>query len=278
MKIAIIGCGYVGSALAIKLKKDGHSVTVTTRSKEKFSNLQLISDHVCLIQGNDLPAMKNLLLNQDAIVISVAADDQDSYKSTYQETAEIVSKACLDMPNLKQIVYTGSTSVYGDHQGRAVDENTPTEAQNVTSKILLATENILLGLSSIDLDRKVCVLRLGEIYGPGRRISDRLRQMKDRALPGDGSSITNLSPLDDIVGGIEFALKNRLDGVYNLCNDVHISRKELYARICEEEGLEEVKWDPNRVSLHSGNKLVSNAKIKAAGYKQMGGQAVSAWF
>ena len=265
MKIAIIGCGYVGSALAYHLKEMGHYVTVTTRSPEKVSALQPISDAVCILEGNDLGRMKDLLQHQDAIVISVAADSQKTYRAAYQETADIIAQAVPSAPHLKQIVYTGSTSVYGDHQGHEVDEMTPPTTLHDTSQILLETERILLGLSNAE--RHVCLFRLGEIYGPNREIKDRLRQMNGRSLPGDGSSVTNLSHLDEIVRGIVFALETSLDGVYNLCNDVHISRKALYARICQEEGLDDVKWDPSRESIHSGNKLVSSAKIKSKGFQ-----------
>lgn len=265
MKIAIIGCGYVGSSLAQILKGMGHSVTVTTRSHDKVAALQKISDAVCILEGNDLDRMQNLLQHLDAIVISVAADSQKTYRTTYQETAETIAQAMTSAPQLKQIIYTSSTSVYGDHQGRTVDESTPAMAVHETSQILLATEKILLGLSNAE--RPVCVLRLGEIYGPNREIADRLREMYGRSLPGDGSSVTNLSHLDQIVRGIVFALEGRLDGVYNLCNDEHVSRKALYAKICEEEGLEEIKWNPTQVSIHSGNKLVSSEKIKSKGFR-----------
>lgn len=266
MKIAIVGCGYIGSALAVRFKHDGHFVTTTTRTSSKVPSLQSISDKVCVLKGDDVQAIKELLHDQEVVVLCMAADSQESYEQTYLNTAEAVAAAMEHALKLKHVVYTSSTSVYGDHQGDVVDEKTPASALSVNGRILVETENILLGLSRND--RYVCILRLGEIYGPGRLIADRLSRMlaQGSKLPGNGSSITNLIHLDDIVGGINFALDRRLNGVYNLCNDIHMTRKELYTQICAEERLPPVKWDPDKISLHSGNKLVLNTKIKAAGF------------
>ncbi|HEV8052487.1 MAG TPA: SDR family oxidoreductase [Parachlamydiaceae bacterium] len=268
MKIAIIGCGYVGSALSAKLKREGHYVTTTTRTHSKVPSLKLISDEVYIIQGYDTALMSELLQDQEAVVLSLAADSQEAYESTYLDTAKAVAVAVESAPKLKHIIYTGSTSVYGDHQGGVVDENTPVSETSANCRILIATENTLMGLVRQETDMNVCILRLGEILGPERQIVDRLRrmQMQSVSLPGDGSSITNLIHLEDIVAGIDFALCHHLNGIFNLCNDIHTTRKELYAKICAYEGLSPPKWDAEKVSVHGGNKLVSNAKIKAAGY------------
>lgn len=273
MRIAIIGCGYVGSALAIKLRKNGHYVTTTTRSHSKTANLKAISDDVCILKGNDCEALKNLLQNQHAAILTLAADSQESYEDTYLDTAKALSNIISEIPQLSQIVYTSSTSVYGNHQGLTVDENTHVSSLHPTGQILISAEKILMDLSY--KERSVCILRLGEIYGPNRQIAERLRQMKGKSLPGDGSSMTNLIHLDDIVAAINFALTQRLNGVFNLCSDIHIPRRDLYAQICQKEGLPAITWDPTKASLHSGNKVVSNAKIKLAGFNFLHTQAKS---
>lgn len=264
MKIAIIGCGYVGSALASKLKNDGHEITVTTRSELKVPFLKTISNHVTILQGNDKKALKALLEQQDAVILSLAADSQEAYETTYLETAKAISQVIEDCQKVSQIIYTGSTSVYGDHQGATVDEKTAVTSIHSTGKILIQTEDVLLQLSS--KKRNVCIFRLGEIYGPGRQIADRLRHLNGKTLPGTGKSITNLISLDDIVKAITFALNDHLNGIYNLCGDVHLTRKDFYDQLCAQEQLPAVLWDATKTSIHSGNKLVSNAKLKAAGF------------
>ncbi|NEP07825.1 MAG: NAD(P)-binding domain-containing protein, partial [Okeania sp. SIO4D6] len=43
MKIAIIGCGYVGTKVAKLWSQNGHQVTVTTTTPEKVSELKNIT-------------------------------------------------------------------------------------------------------------------------------------------------------------------------------------------------------------------------------------------
>lgn len=265
MNVAIIGCGYVGKAAARFWKAAGHSVTATTRNPDHVAELQSIVDHVILLQGNNLSEiLAQALVNQEVILLSVAPDDASQYESTYLNTAQALVKAVKRLPMLRQILYTSSTSVYGDQQGQWVDENTPPAPNNDNTKILLATEQILLASQSDN--RYVCIFRLGEIIGPGRELSSRLRRLNGQSLSGSGDNYTNLTHIDDIVGAIDFAVSHQLQGVYNLCGDLHILRRDLYHQICEKHGLPHVVWNGSVTSVHGGNKRVSSVKLVAAGY------------
>lgn len=265
MNIAIIGCGYVGKALGRFWKAAGHSVTATTRNPEHIEGLQSIVSNVVLLQGDIYETFVNGLANHQAVFLSMAADSPADYERTYFNTAQALVKALPKLPFLKQIIYTSSTSVYGEQQGHWVDESMAPEPTNRNAQILLETEDVLQ--TARNSGRQVCIFRLGEIYGPGREISERLRRMASRPLPGSGSNYTNLIHLNDIVGAADFALCHQLDGIYNLCNDLHISRREFYEIICEKHGLPKVIWDPSINSIHAGNKRVSNRKLIAAGYE-----------
>jgi nucleoside-diphosphate-sugar epimerase len=263
MNIAILGCGYVGIALAAKLKDDGHHITVTTRSPEKAKSLKAIADDVIIAHGNNSDHLEQLLHNQEILIVCVAADNAASYENTYLDTAKALVKSVPRASKLKKIIYTGSTSVYGEHNGQIVDETTPATPTSPSAQILLQTEQQLLTLQSPQRD--VTIFRLGEIIGPGREIADRLRRMNGTPLPGTGENITNLIHVDDIVKATELALNKSLSGIFNLCNDLHITRKELYDSICAQENLPPVTWNTSQKSLHSSNKVVSTTKIKAAG-------------
>jgi nucleoside-diphosphate-sugar epimerase len=71
---------------------------------------------------------------------------------------------------------------------------------------------------------------------------------------------------DDVVGGLTFALENRLQGIYNLVGDVSLSSRELLDRIFETHNLPQVSWDESP-SVRPYNARVSNQKIKVAGYQ-----------
>lgn len=262
MKVCILGCGYVGSAAALLWRERGLTVSAVTRQTSRMAHLQTLADQVfCL----DSQSLHSILAQQNALLISVAPDPSSDYASTYLKTAQLIAEQADKQPSLRQIIYTSSLSVYGDHQGNWIDEYTPPAPMNQNAKILLEAERILLSCASEHL--KVCVFRLGEIYGPGREIENRLKRTISQPFAGTGSSYTNLIHLDDIVGALDFALEHHLQGIYNLCSDFHIPRRLFYQEICKREDLSSVQWDPGRASPHQGNRRASNLKIKKAGFE-----------
>jgi Trk K+ transport system NAD-binding subunit len=68
MKIAIAGCGYVGTALARLWHKMGHEVTLTTTTPEKVSNLQEIAQRVVIVQGDDLNKLKEVVQDREIVI------------------------------------------------------------------------------------------------------------------------------------------------------------------------------------------------------------------
>jgi nucleoside-diphosphate-sugar epimerase len=260
MRICIIGCGYVGKAAAIQWKKEGHEITVTTRSLERAYQLRPIADLVYILDED----WYKLLDKQDVVLLSVAPDAKSDYIQTYLRTAENLVQV-VKHSSVSQIIYTGSTSIYGDHEGNWVDEQTPPQPMNANAQILLTTEHTLLKAETDQ--RKVCIFRLGEIYGPGRSIAERVRKMQGSSFPGNGENYTNLVHQDEILSALDYAVKQKLNGIYNLCNDIHIARKEMYQEICQAQGWPEVQWNPAVKSPHAGNKKVSNEKLKSVGWK-----------
>lgn len=259
-KIAILGCGYVGKACAERWKASGHVVTAATRRSERLEQLAPLSSRQILLREEK--AYRALLLQQDHLLIAVAPDPGKSYEETYLAAAERVIRNISS--SLQQIIYLSSTSVYGDHQGNWVDEETIARPCSSQALILLQTEELL----HRHLSPSLCILRLGEIIGPGREISLKLRSLP--SFPGTGENWTNLIHLEDLVSLIDFVFRKNLTGVYNACSDLHIPRKELYEKIASKNQLAPPRWDPSRCSPHAGNKRVSNAKIRRAGFEFAG--------
>lgn len=254
MRILVIGCGYVGKAAARVWKSQDHTLTLTTRSHQRIPELAPFADRVLVIQPCQF---KEVLKEQEVVLLSVAPDSSAEDKATYLGSAEAL--LCDLDPTTKQILYTSSTSVYGEHGGAVVDESTLLKPSTPREQILAATEKKLQESSC-----KVCILRLGEIVGPGRMAVDRLRALNGRPLAGTGASITNLSPIEEIVRALTLAVQYQWEGIYNVCSDLHIPRRDYYDDICKEAGIQPVIWDPSLVSPHAGNKTVSNAKYSKA--------------
>lgn len=262
MKIGILGCGYIGQAAAKYWKAKGHEVSVTTRDSTKIEFLSSMADHVYCLERESL---EQFLKNQETLIIAVAPGHKAEYSQTYLGTANKIVQFLPQLSSLRQLIYTSSTSVYGECHGDWMDENRSPFPLNEQAQILLETENIFLSCRSADT--KVCIYRLGEIYGPGRQIVNRLKRMSSHSLPGNGENFTNMIHQQDVVNALDFALNRELDGLFNLCNDFHIPRRELYERLCLEHGLKPIQWDASLKSFHGGNKRITNDKLKKLGFE-----------
>ncbi len=266
MNVAIIGCGYVGYKVAqYWQQKMNFVVSVTTTSPERVSALESVSQRVVVTQGNDLDSLKSVLHNQDVVLLSVGAKSAEAYEETYLQTAQTLVASLQQIKSVKQLIYTGSYAVYGDRNGVWVDEETPLAPANLNAQILRKTEDVLLSASSENL--RVCIFRLGGIYGTGRELINIFSRYSDTVRPGNGEDITNWIHLDDIVGAIEFARHRRLQGIYNLVDDAHLTSRDLLDSLFEKHNLPKVKWDTSIKSTRPYNALVSNEKLKEAGYQ-----------
>lgn len=259
MRVLILGTGYLGSHAALHLKELGHHVTGTTRSPEKAAHiLKSCDDYLLWNQDTD----PHFLNGYDLLIFSAAPDQNASYEEAYLQNSLRIKTAAEKSPTLKHIIYSSSTSVYGDQGGALVNEDTPLKPMNDSARILCETEEVLRSIQNCN----VCIFRLGELIGPDRSLVERLDRMRGRSFPGNGENITNFSPLEDVLQAIPFAIEQHLNGTYNIVNDQHVKRKDLYLEITKQHGWPVPTWDNTRLSHHGGNRIVSNSKIKALGF------------
>ncbi|MEH1790030.1 SDR family oxidoreductase [Nostoc sp.] len=266
MNVAIIGCGYVGYKVAQYWQQNmNFVVSVTTTSPERVPALQSVSQRVVVTCGNDIDSLKSVLHNQDVVLLSIGAKSGEVYEETYLQTAQTLVSCLQQIKSVKQLIYTGSYTVYGDRNGVWVDEETPLAPANLNAQILRKTEEVLLSASGENL--RVCIFRLGGIYGTGRELVKIFSRYSGTTRPGSGEDITNWIHLDDIVGAIEFARHRRLQGIYNLVDDAHFTSRDLLDSLFEKHNLPKVKWDTSVKSIRPYNAWVSNEKLKEAGYE-----------
>lgn len=263
MKAAIIGCGYVGSAIAQKWKAQGIDVLVTTTQPARVEELKAIASTVEVVTGQEGDRLKAILCDRQVVLLSVASKKGASYADTYLGTAKTIASILPDTP-VEQLIYTSSCSVYGQHHGAWVTELMPPKPATDNGKIIEQTEETLLSAASPQ--RKICVLRLGGIYGPGRTLEKIYSRAAGTTRPGTGAVATNWVHLSDIVNGIDWVKERQLSGLYNLVQEEVPMVNELIARVCDHYNLAPVIWDASQPSTRK-NVRVSNAKIKSTGYE-----------
>lgn len=271
MKIAIVGAAYTGLAAARYLRSQGHETSVTTTRAERAAELQAVADRVVVMKGSDHDQMRELIAGQDVVLLTMAGGltekdgkphmDPELYRDSYVGTAESLVANLDAAPGLQQIVFCSSLNAYGDAGGADhVDEATPPNATSPFAQVYIETEKRLADAATERLH--VCNYRTGTIYGPGRLHAAELARIAGQQIPFDGESDAMIVHRDDVVRGLEFAVSHRLNGLYNLFNDVRDSKAEFFGKVGEQAGLAPVTW----LGLSKGPRNVSNEKIKAAGF------------
>lgn len=264
MKIAIIGTGYIGSEVASFWSKKGHQVTVTTRHPERLIELSRVAQKCVLFNGGDESELVSLIQNNDVILITLSLDFLDEFDETILQIAQTLRRVALNKASSRQLIYTNSTAIYGDHRGLWVDEKSKLKSKTEQGKALIEAERIFLSLENFGWG--VCILRVAEIYGPFRDLHQRLKKLQGQTLPGSGKNYSNMVHSFDVISALDYVLRHRLDGIYNLADDDHPTREELYNQITTKYGLPSIQWDNQVSNWKGGNKRISNYKIKTKGF------------
>lgn len=264
MNIAIIGCGYIGREIAKELSKK-HFVTTATNSKKIIEKLAKISQKSVLLKANDEVELFHILTNNDLIIVCIDPDNPEDYESNYTELAHSIKRMSLLIVRPKTLFFTSSTIVYGEQNGKWVDEKTALNPTTTEAKNLINVENIFLSME--DQKWKVVILRVGNIYGTGKELSTILKELHEHTLPGHGNNFTNMIHVKDVIGSIKHINQHNLNGIFNIVDDDHPSRKELYDTVCQKCNISSIQWNPSYKSYHQGNKRVSNHYLKSTGYQ-----------
>ena len=266
---SVIGCGYVGSFVAASMKNQGHYVVGTTRTPQRFAELRNVVNEPISLDLAKQDCDFSFLEDQQGLLISVApTQNGDGYQNVFSNGIRNLARAlrCRQSTQPLHVTYISSAGVYGDQQGELVTEDSDVDCLHPVNAMLVEAENVLLTIDRPDTT--ICVLRLGGIYGPGRDMVSMIKQAAGEQIPKNGNDIPAWSGIFDITNGVSFAFSNKLIGIYNLVDDMQLSRRELSNEICDIDGLPPVIWaNENAPGVRTMNAKVTNHKIKSKGFR-----------
>ena len=176
-------------------------------------------------------------------------------------------------PKLEWIGYLSTIGVYGDHGGGWVTEETPGSPILGRSIERVDTEDAWAAEADA-ANVPVAALRLSGIYGPGRNAFVNLaRGTARRIIKKD--QVFNRIRVEDIGGAALFLGERHMGGIYNVTDDEPGPPQDVIVEAARLMGVEpppELDFDtaemtPMARSFYGANKRVSNAKIRAAGFR-----------
>lgn len=249
-----LGHGYSASALARLLIPQGWSVIGTTRSRPE--GLRAEGVEPLLWPGDLAPA----LARASHVLISAAPDaNGDPFLQAARPMIVAARPAWVG--------YLSTTSVYGDHQGGWVDEDTPLNPQSAR-----AVQRILAERQWLATGLPVHIFRLAGIYGPGRGPFQKVRDGSARRIVKPGQVFSRIH-VDDIARVLAASMARPAPGtVYNVCDDDPAPPEDVLAEAARLLGLPlppEVPFDqaemtPMARSFYAESKRVRNDRIKTA--------------
>lgn len=270
MRVAILGCGYVGIELGRRLLTDGHDVAGVRRST---AGLESVAEAgVTPIRGDVTdPDSLASVSDVDALVYAASPADGGGVRTIYLEGLRTVIDTFADRPSPPdRLVLTSSTSVYGDHEGAWVDETTAIRPDTERATILARGEGLVL-----DGPFDGTVVRLAGLYGPER-------YRLDRYLEGPVTAgVLNMIHRDDAAGTIEFLLEedHGRGEVVLAVDDEPVDKWRFADWLAEAAGvappqkvtlgerLQEENLPPDRRRRLAATKRCRNRKLRSLGYR-----------
>jgi len=228
-KILIAGCGYVGRRLARQFfAADVSGLVRSTQSCIELAQLDIHPVQCNLAEPLQVPLPTG---NVDVYYLlpPPKAGVVDSFMQRFLQSINADA-----LP--RRMLYLSTTGVYGDCQGRWVDEKTPVHPQVDRALRRFDAEQQLrrwAEQSGVEL----VILRVAGIYGPGKLPLQRLRARKPMVAE-QFAPWTNRIHADDLVQVLFAAMKHGGDGeVYNVTDGQPGNMADYFNRVADFAGL-----------------------------------------
>ena len=242
MKIAVLGCGYVGAEFARQAKAAGHEVLGVVRSEASRDKLRAEG---LAAEAFDLYAGDWALLPKRFDAVVYAASTGGGGPEAYALAYDVGVKRALAWARAvgaQAFVFTSSTGVYRQDDGRIVDEDSVVGGAP-TADAILGGECAVLSSGFA----KARVLRFGGLYGPGRHhMVDQLRR-GENVIGGRVDHYINYLHRDDAASSVLAALVAGPAGarIYNVGDGCPVTKEALACWIAERLGQATPVFDPS---------------------------------
>ena len=211
---------------------------------------------------SDESKIKSVINRSDYILHSIPPTEiGDPVYTRFSKT--IISRS----KNLSWFGYLSTTSVYGNHDGKWVDESIPVNPSSNRGLLRVKAENHWSGIKDLPLH----IFRLAGIYGPKRSPLDKIRSGKAQLIIKPGQFFSRIH-VEDIARVLKASIEMPNHGsVYNVCDDMPAAPDKVLdyaAKLINYPDLpkvafEEAELSPMAKSFYSDNKRVKNERIKS---------------
>lgn len=251
-KISLLGCGWLGAPLASYLQKNELTIlgTVSSGEKQRLLAGQGIQTLVWKL-GDALPKE---FFGGETLVLTIppGATEEDETGEKYAGELVAVVEAGKKL-GVRNVLYTSSTSVYGDALGE-IDESARVLGGRRSANKVIAAEKSLRLVEGINLT----ILRLSGLVGGSRQPG---KWFAGKHNVANGNARVNLVHRQDVIRVIHEVIRQDARGhTLNVCADNHPIKSEYYPEMARKLGLEV----PTFVQSDDGPaRWVTNSQLKS---------------
>jgi nucleoside-diphosphate-sugar epimerase len=265
MGVTIVGCGDIGTRVALAYAAEGVPVTGFVRSKQSVERLRDAAIDALQIDL-DQPLVVKDKLDSSWLFYFAPPPPRGEVDSRVGHFIEQLKEGALP----QKVLYLSTTGVYGDCQGAWVDETRPPAPTTDRAKRRLDAEQRWLTWRE-QTGRGVVILRVAGIYGPGKLPVERLRRGQPMVAEAD-APITNHIHSLDLVKIARIAMQRGVPGeVYNVCDGVPEPMTRYFNRVADFIGLPrppvislaqaQQQLSPGMLSYLKESRRLSNRKL-----------------
>lgn len=264
ISLLLLGYGYSASALVRRAQGKGWRIAGTTTRADKMERMRAAGIEPILFDGRARSEqLSRRLVEATHVVVSVPPEDGGD---------PVLALHGGDISAARRLVWIGYLStvgVYGDRQGGWVDEDDELRPSTQRSRRRAEAERAWLDTAGRS-GKRVHVLRLSGIYGPGRSAIDNLKAGTARRIIKAGQ-VFNRIHVEDIAAALEAGVAGRgTHSIYNVTDDEPAPPQDVIAFAARLLGMpvppdvpfEAAELSPMGASFYAENKRVANARMK----------------
>ncbi len=240
---SILGTGWLGLALAKKLKND-FLVKVSTRDRQKEKELIDEGYSPYLLNEEEFDNLDKLL-DTDYLFINFPPSKFKDYLYFLEKIYTSISKS-----KIKKIFFISSTSIYPDVD-LILKESL--KINNPISKIVFDAEELIKTQTDV-------IFRCAGLMGYNRIAG---KYFSGKVLDSANVKV-NYIHRDDVLDATLFIIENDLKGIFNLCAPLHPNRKEVYLINAKKYDFKESIFENEKVYK---NRIVDGSKIEKLGFR-----------
>ena len=265
INIFCFGFGQVAKNFIKKLGVEQYNINLSATSRSESSKKTFNGINYNSYLFNSEKFDQNLVVKlkeADHILVSIPPENQEDL------VIKNFSKF-IESSKVKWITYLSATSIYGDHKGEWVNENSKTNPISNNGIARLKAENAWF---SLEKNKKIPIqiFRLSGIYSNEKNILIRLKSGGVKLINKKNHFFSRIH-VDDISNILFKSLSKFKSGeIYNLSDDKPSTSEEVTlfgAKILNIENIEKIEVDQIKSEMlknfYNESKKVSNKKMKS---------------